>query len=348
MINDQQQPLVSVIVPVYGVEQYLDRCVESIVTQTYCNLEIILVDDGSPDTCPAKCDAWADEDDRIRVVHKENGGLGSARNAGLSIMSGMFVVFVDSDDYVEADMVSTMLRTALDTDAQMVVCGTRKVHCKDGQYTEVSVNTLVLPVTISNSDVQQHFAELFLHSYCIPAWNKMYSRTFLNEHGARYDETVEVGEDTLFNVPLYLTVERLACVPEPLYNYVSRGGSLCNRFKPTWFRDRRLLFQRVEPLMQQWGNEYVNLFANEFIYQTGVILSFLYEDENPQTKAIRRKIIRDIAHDFVVAQALKSFAPTNRRNALTSKVLASRQPVLLALYGWTVAAIKRVKAGMEQ
>lgn len=89
---------VSVIVPVYKVEKYLDRCVQSIVDQTYKNLEILLVDDGSPDSCPARCDAWAVKDDRILVIHKDNGGLSSARNAGLDIAKGTFVTFVDSDD----------------------------------------------------------------------------------------------------------------------------------------------------------------------------------------------------------------------------------------------------------
>ena len=93
-----QSKKISVIVPVYRTEAYLDRCVESIAGQTYQNLEIILVDDGSPDNCPAMCDAWAEKDSRIKVVHKENGGLSDARNAGMAIASGSLMGFVDSDD----------------------------------------------------------------------------------------------------------------------------------------------------------------------------------------------------------------------------------------------------------
>ena len=92
--------LISVIVPVYQVEEYLDRCVQSIVDQTYTNLEIILVDDGSPDRCPQMCDEWAKRDSRIRVIHKENGGLSDARNAGMQAASGTYIAFVDSDDWV--------------------------------------------------------------------------------------------------------------------------------------------------------------------------------------------------------------------------------------------------------
>ena len=96
--------LISVIVPIYKVEKYLDECIESIVNKTYRNLEIILVDDGSPDKCPEMCDQWAKKDERIRVIHKENGGLSSARNAGLDVATGDYVGFVDSDDFIERDM----------------------------------------------------------------------------------------------------------------------------------------------------------------------------------------------------------------------------------------------------
>ena len=95
---------VSIIVPVYKVEKYLARCVESLINQTLKNIEIILVDDGSPDNCPALCDKWAEKDERIKVIHKENAGLGFARNSGMEIAEGRFIGFVDSDDYVKNDM----------------------------------------------------------------------------------------------------------------------------------------------------------------------------------------------------------------------------------------------------
>lgn len=101
-------PEISVIVPVYKVEKYLDRCIESIVNQTYPDLELILVDDGSPDNCPALCDAWAERDERIRVIHKKNGGLSSARNAGMDVMCGKYVCFIDSDDWIELNFLEVL------------------------------------------------------------------------------------------------------------------------------------------------------------------------------------------------------------------------------------------------
>ena len=116
-------PKISVIVPVYKVEKYLDRCVESIVNQTYKNLEIILVDDGSPDNCPVMCDEWAEKDERIRVIHKENGGLADARNAGMNIATGDYIGFVDSDDWIEPNMYEVLLKNALKYDADISRCG---------------------------------------------------------------------------------------------------------------------------------------------------------------------------------------------------------------------------------
>ena len=111
--------LISVIVPVYKVEAYLDRCVQSIVDQTYTNLDIILVDDGSPDRCPQMCDEWAKRDRRIRVIHKENGGLSDARNAGLRMAAGAFVAFVDSDDDVDLQYIEALYRALNDAQADI-------------------------------------------------------------------------------------------------------------------------------------------------------------------------------------------------------------------------------------
>lgn len=117
------QPLISVIVPIYNVEKYLDKCVDSIINQTYKNLEIILVDDGSPDNCPAMCDNWAKKDSRIKVIHKTNGGLSDARNHGLDIATGEYVTFVDSDDWLELDGIESLVKPLKDKCYDIVIGG---------------------------------------------------------------------------------------------------------------------------------------------------------------------------------------------------------------------------------
>ena len=114
---------ISVIIPIYKAEKFLDKCIGSVVGQTYENLEIILVDDGSPDNCPAICDSWAEKDSRIKVVHKENGGLSSARNAGLDVVTGEYFGFIDSDDWIEKDFFEFLITNALKENADISRCG---------------------------------------------------------------------------------------------------------------------------------------------------------------------------------------------------------------------------------
>ena len=120
--------MISIIVPVYKVEKYLDRCIESVLAQTYTDFELILVDDGSPDNCPAMCDAWAEKDSRIRVIHKPNGGLSSARNAGLDIMKGEYVTFIDSDDTVLPNYLERLLTALTVNSADVSVCSLKRAN----------------------------------------------------------------------------------------------------------------------------------------------------------------------------------------------------------------------------
>lgn len=122
-----EEPLISVIVPVYNVEKYLDKCVDSIVNQTYKNLEIILVDDGSPDNCPKMCDNWAKKDKRIKVIHKENGGVSSARNVGIDNAKGEYIGFVDSDDWTEKKYIQKLYEVLIQENADIALCGYNRV-----------------------------------------------------------------------------------------------------------------------------------------------------------------------------------------------------------------------------
>ena len=119
--------MISVIVPIYNVEKYVNKCVGSIVNQTYTNLEIILVDDGSPDRCPEICDEWAKKDSRIKVIHKKNGGLSDARNAGMKIASGDYIAFVDSDDWIAPEMYERLLMAIKNDNSDIAACAVKMV-----------------------------------------------------------------------------------------------------------------------------------------------------------------------------------------------------------------------------
>ncbi len=213
------QPLISVIVPVYKVEPYLARCVESIRNQTYHNLEIILVDDGSPDRCGQMCDELALEDPRIRVVHKENGGLSSARNAGLDVMTGQYVGFVDSDDYIAHDMIEILLGLMQEHDAQISCCGMEQVS-ETGHVGYFNPNTDDLLIL----DTQQALRELLYNSRITNSLcDKLYRADIFNN--LRMTEGI-IYED--YDV-MYRCIHRATCIVylgTPLYRYFQSQGSI--------------------------------------------------------------------------------------------------------------------------
>jgi len=259
------EPLISVIVPVYKVESYLHQCVESILNQTYQNLEIILVDDSSPDNCPAICDEYAKKDSRIKVIHKENGGLSSARNAGLDICTGEYIGFVDSDDYLDVAMYQKLLKSLFDCKADMAVCG----------YTYVDEEGNVL-ADKAKSPIENgifHSEEIFSKMVADRGWfyvtavNKLYKKQIFDELRFPEGKTHE-DEFTAHYIIEKCTV--ITTVKNCLYFYVQRKDSIMHSEKKTlscdkcWSGyDRYFFFKRKgysEYAKTTWLGIYIALF----------------------------------------------------------------------------------------
>lgn len=225
--------LLSVIIPVYNVEAYLDRCIESVVGQTYDNLEIILVDDGSPDRSPAKCDEWAKRDNRIKVIHKKNGGLGLARNSALEIATGDYVAFVDSDDYIEREMYETLMESAIRHDADMVSCGFNK-QTADGDFIKFIEFE---HTTVIDGDGLMPLVRRFMLSYWhkslnVGVWHGVFRRTLTPLFVSEREFT---PEDLIFTVNIGLRIRRYVYVNRSFYNYMYNAGGLCRTYKPDDF-----------------------------------------------------------------------------------------------------------------
>lgn len=206
---------ITVIVPVYNVEKYLDKCIESIVNQTYKNLEIILVDDGSPDNCPKMCDAWAEKDNRIIVVHKKNGGLSSARNAALEIAQGDYITCVDSDDWIELDMIASMLECAVKNGADIVCSGfySENINCTCSKQ-NITEKTYVGQDIVKN---------LLLDNIRPEACGKLYKASLITQF--RFDETIKYAEDLPFNFYLMLKAKKLIITETWFYHYLLNSGN---------------------------------------------------------------------------------------------------------------------------
>ena len=202
------------------MEAYLDRCVESIVNQTYTNLEIILVDDGSPDNCPAMCDAWAEKDSRILVIHKANEGVSAARNDGLKIARGKYIAFVDSDDWVEKEYVQVLVSEQIRTNAQIVACDYRLI----GEEWPGNVLNVVENVQHQTFSTEEALNELIENrTFRSVVWNKLYLASLLE--GESFPRG-KIHEDEVFSYVTMGKAKKLAYTDMALYNYVQRAGSI--------------------------------------------------------------------------------------------------------------------------
>lgn len=215
----EQSELLSVIVPVYNVEQYLPRCVDSILAQTYPNLEIILVDDGAQDASGKICDDYAARDPRIRVIHKENGGLSSARNAGLDAARGEYLAFVDSDDWIEPDAYEAMLALARKYGEKLVCAGRYDVDGRTGQR-----QLGLCPQKEERITGEEMAGRIFLWDGCdSSACDKLYHRSLFRE--LRYPEG-KVCEDVPVTYRIALQAEQVVLCDKPFYNYFHRPDSI--------------------------------------------------------------------------------------------------------------------------
>lgn len=224
-----EKSLLSVIVPIYKVEQYLDECVESIVNQTYKNLEIILVDDGSPDNCPQMCDEWTRKDGRIKVVHKKNGGLSSARNAGLDVATGEFVSFVDSDDFICKDALENLYNRIKD-DATVGITSGMIYRYQDGctsNFKDVWLCSVEKVIPAS-----EFLLETMSQKASYTVWNKLYRREVVGNTRFREGRN---NEDTLFMYDLGKNITSMnVCmveIPQYVYYYRYREDSICTTAK---------------------------------------------------------------------------------------------------------------------
>lgn len=242
----------SVIVPVYNVERYLRQCLDSILGQTFSDIELIVVDDGSTDQSGRICDEYAEKDSRIVVIHKNNGGLADARNAGLDVISSEYVGFVDSDDWIRPQMYEMLLSCQEKTNAEIVAC---RIHffSDDGKINEVWPQT-ELDYIYSRSDFINHFFPDIKRSIMPSVCNKIFKKSVFEAIrfplGRRY-------EDAYIQLDIYDTAKKIAVINEPLYEYRKRSGSITDQVSYEYYLDqlafsvRHLLFFEADGLKQQ-------------------------------------------------------------------------------------------------
>ncbi|MFA5603095.1 MAG: glycosyltransferase [Bacilli bacterium] len=223
---------VSVIVPIYNSEKFLDKCINSIINQTYKNLQIILVNDGSYDNSGKYIEYYKKKDSRIKVINKENGGLWSARNAGLEIATGDYISFVDSDDWIEKDMIEKMYNSIVEYNSDLSVCNYGKVYENKTEKKSLKIEDNIIEINeigIDNYFYNYYFN--YLHGHEVT--NKLYKNMIITEHQIRFDKNEDIfSEDLLFNLYYICHVNKISSLEQSLYNYVQHENSIMNNVKP--------------------------------------------------------------------------------------------------------------------
>lgn len=244
----RRKKMISVIVPIYNAEKYLHRCIKRILAQDYTDYELLLIDDGSIDNSATICDEFAKYDNRIRVFHKENGGVSSARNWGLDKAIGEYIMFVDSDDYMLPGMLEVMLSTLESKKADLVICGTTETG---GGYWRP-----IADVNYSINQLKESFVSLLHTELLSPPWNKIYKKEIIGSN--RFCEDISFGEDLLFNIQYLEKCENISLIKEsPFYHEKENENSLVVKFN----RKRLLDIEKVWVVVDRFSEDKEGLYS---------------------------------------------------------------------------------------
>lgn len=293
-------PKISVIIPVYNVEQYLRQCLDSIINQTYRNLEIIVVDDGSPDNCGAICDEYAEKDARVIAIHKQNGGVNTARNMGIQRASGEWLAFVDSDDWCESDYYEKMIDAAKGREADVFYAGGYYV---DYPRKSVAVQTFEVPFQFSDRRSIDSLQRIILlpdgrggAAYGYP-FDKLYRASFMKQHHLLFDVSIKAWDDMWSNFKFLAEAKMIAGGPVIGYHYRQVMTSITKGYNP---QKPAIMYQTISAFHDYAGQHELSDKLSEAIEETAIpaILAAMYCDYfhpmNSKTHAEIANEIRDM------------------------------------------------------
>ena len=270
-------PKVSIIIPIYNVEKYLDRCMQTLLNQTLKDIEIIMVDDGSPDRCPQICDEYAKKDSRVKVVHKKNNGLGYARNSGLEVATGEYVAFVDSDDFTSVEAYDTLYKVAKEQNADIVYAGFEyqnadgtvdKCFMLDSCFVGKKEITGFLSSMIYDNKPKEQ-------TIWMSVWNGLYRRSMIESNNVHFEsERQYLSEDILFHTQLIPFCNKIICLPKTFYRYCYNGTSLTRKFNTKKIDANFRLYEALRETADKHGLSGLQWKISLFLigYTRGIIL----------------------------------------------------------------------------
>lgn len=321
---------VSVVVPIYNVEDYLNKCVNTIVNQTYKNLEIILVDDGAKDNSGALCDKWAEKDDRIKVVHKENGGLSSARNAGMDVATGDYIMFEDSDDWLEVELIEKCVERITKDSSDLVIFGYKKVDEQGENLGEFTFGNN----TINKEDLTDQLFQRIVEMSFGYAWNKLYDFNVIKKSGLKNDSSIIDREDLVFNMQMLSHWNKISYLEFAGYNYLQRATSLLHNSNLARLKNIRPFCEKMHSI--KFGNsesekKVYNMNVLHYLSDC-IIKNVLWNDELSKTEKINW--IKDIIRDCPNKDILFNDSDNPRHLKTLYKTISTGKPKYFYRYVW--------------
>lgn len=315
--------MVTVIVPVYNCEASIEKCVESIRKQTYSDLEIILVDDGSCDNSGAICDMLQKEDTRIKVIHKKNGGVSSARNTGIENAKGDYIQFVDSDDYIVGTMTEKLVETIERNHTQIAICGYTKII---GNQREENIPTEMTSVSIEMMDRNNPalIKRFLLNSPC----NKLYITAYIKN---KFREDISLGEDLLFNLSYFSLIDKVSFVAEGLYCYIEKENSLTTGYREDKLEISEFLWKELKNFAEQHKWSLKTIQDINYIFASNVIYG-CYDIWKRGLVDRKTKILFWIKNDSVQEAVHHTCAETSQQKLALVFIKKQKLVFLIALY----------------
>lgn len=298
-LHNHYDNIISVIVPIYNTELYLNRCIQSILFQDYTNIQLILVNDGSTDNSGIICDNYASKDKRITTIHKQNGGVSSARNAGLAIATGYWIMFVDSDDYIEENMISNFLAHA-SKEFDLIISGISIIY--KGEISLYPMRVYKYSPKTLLEDLQVGYDTVCLSSPVC----KFYKRSIIEEHNIRFDLKISMGEDMLFILDYLKYCKNIQGIKGNFYNYIRiREDSLMTAFNEKYFTYREYVYKKIITTAENFGCIDDTINRLNILYVTVLFYTIVESYKKSTDKIIIHNQINVFLNNSKVKQTLK-------------------------------------------
>ncbi len=327
--------LVSIIVPVYNAEKYLGKCIESIINQTYKNIEAIFVNDGSKDDSLSICKNYANQDKRIKILDIPNGGVSNARNVGIENAQGEYVQFIDSDDYIDLNMTERLMSTMLVDNVDLVVCGYNTIIKGEKRENQSKIKYSSKKLIDEDIDITNLFETSFFNSPC----NKLYKKKLITN---RFREDFKIGEDLLFNLDYINNVNRFSVLDECLYNYVVNNSSATNTISADkMFKQIELFNITSKWFKDTFNNSNIDTYWDNFMASSIINMHICYTASEDNYKVLKNNTTK-LLYNTDSSELIKLYKPCSIEHKFLRRLFLNKRCFLMIAYGRIRKTIKQI------